>query len=388
MTMKKRLLIWGGVLLAAVLAYGLQRGFRYPPLQFDPSPVSTVLKSPDGWRLHGLGAYRRESVPPVVFRAWAPSPKLLFEVTLAGSTELTIENVHPEAELIGEGVEELSRDGLSRRLKVDWGMGENREIELRFPARERYRFAVIGDAGGRGELRWNYQRAAELGADFVIHVGDIAYYDDDFESAAQVIREAAMPSYVAIGNHDFHGGTRDRFRYFQEYFGPMNGAFELEGVYFLNLDTAADLVPAGRGKRGELLEELAASPPPGPLVVFTHRPFADPRVLRGTRDDPHALNRTAEADWLREQLLAMGADVMLAGHIHRTEDFDDQGLRTIIGGDGLGVRGTKRAMMVIGEFEPGLPVEFRQELLNMPTSAHSPEYAKDRGEPAEHDKVH
>ena len=135
MTMKKRLLIWGGVLLAAVLAYGLQRGFRYPPLQFDPSPVSTVLKSPDGWRLHGLGAYRRESVPPVVFRAWAPSPKLLFEVTLAGSTELTIENVHPEAELIGEGVEELSRDGLSRRLKVDWGMGENREIELRFPAR-------------------------------------------------------------------------------------------------------------------------------------------------------------------------------------------------------------------------------------------------------------
>ncbi|MBC8329213.1 MAG: metallophosphoesterase, partial [Planctomycetes bacterium] len=291
----------------------------------------------------------------------------------------------PGAGVSGGGAGAPGRDGLSRGRRVAFEAGRDREIRVVFPPRERYRFAAIGDTGGRGELRWCFQRAAELGADFILHVGDIAYYDGDFEAAAAAFREAAVPVYAAVGNHDFYGGTRYRFRYFQEHFGPMNGAFELAGVYFVNLDTAADLVPASGGRRGELLAELGASPPPGPLVVFTHRPFADPRVLEGKREDSHALNRAAEANWLRKRLLEMGADVMLAGHIHASFDFDDQGLRTVIAGDGLGVRGGK-ATILIGEFEPGRPVELRWEPLNMPESAWSPEYAEDRRQPAQHDQ--
>jgi hypothetical protein len=384
---KRRILLALALVLAVTLAYGLRRGLRYPPLQFDPPAVETVLRSPEGWRLHALGAYRREAVPPVVFRAWAPSPRLLFEVQGAGSTELTLENVHPAAEVLGEGVEVLGRDGLQLRLRVSWEAGQNREVEVRFPERERYRFAAIGDAGGRGELSWCFERAAQLEADFLLHVGDIAYHEGDFDAAAVAFREAPMPVYTAIGNHDFHGGFRYRFRFFQEHFGPLNGAFELAGNYFLNVDTAADLVPADRGNRGALLAELRDSPPPGPLLVFTHRPFADPRVLSGKRDDPHALNRTREADWLRDEVLGLGAQAMLAGHIHNSFDFDDQGLRTIIVGDGLGVRGDK-AKILVGEFAPGLPFEFRWEPLEMPESAWSPEYDGDRKRPANYEKLH
>ncbi|RMH02261.1 MAG: hypothetical protein D6702_09230 [Planctomycetota bacterium] len=382
----RRFLLFAAV-AAALAGLALLRGLRYPPLQLDPDTVETELRSPEGWTLYARGAYRRQAVPPVVFRAWSPEPRLLLEAERAGTVELTLENVHPDASVSGRGVRELARTGLQRRLAVAVEAGDAVEIAVSFPARERYRFAAIGDAGGRGELRWCLQRAADLGADFLLHVGDIVYYEDDADAAAAALREAPIPVFAAIGNHDFHGGSRGRFRWFQEFVGPLNCVWELGGVTFLLFDTAADLVPAGAGRRGGLLKALVERPPTGPLIAVTHRPFADPRVLSGRRADPHALNRAAEADWLRSRLLDIGTTAMITGHIHASFDFDDRGLRTLIAGDGLGVRGDQ-ATILIGDYSPGQSPEFHWEPLAMPESAWSPEYDQDRRRPEEYEKLH
>lgn len=384
---RRRFLALVGGAAAAGLGLSLRRGLRYPPLQLDPSALPASLRSPHGWRVHAHGAYRRETEPPVVLRAWSPEPSLLIEAEHDGVAELSIENLHPEATVSGDGVEELEREGLRRRLRFALQGGGHRELAFRFPDRARYRFVAIGDAGGRGELSWCLQRAVDLGADFVLHLGDIAYQEGDFEAAAVAFRACPVPIFAAIGNHDFHGGFRHRHRYFQEYFGPLDCAWELAGVRFLNLDTAADLVPADRGDRGALLREVRATPRSGPLVVYTHRPFADPRVLAGKRSDPHALNRTAEADWLRAVLLELGTVAMLCGHIHASYDFDDRGLATWISGDGLGVRGDK-ARILVGEFAAGGPLALRWEPLAMPSAAWSPEYAAERRDPAIHEAWH
>lgn len=367
---RRRLLLLVLLLLGAGVVLSLAQGLRYPPLQFDPPPWPQEAVSPAGWRAEGLGAYlRREAeADRPVFRAFVPEPAVVLKGTRGGEVRLRMENLHPEAVLENAGDVTETVDGLQREVVLDLPFGAVRTLRWRFPARDRYRFVAFGDAGGAGELEFCLRRAAELGADFVLHLGDLAYRHDDFPNAARRFLASPLPVYVAVGNHDFHGGHRYRFRFFQEHFGPLNSWFELGGVFFLNLDTAGDTIPPWGGGRGRLLREVRrvreARPEP-PLVAFTHRPLNDPRVLQGLRDHPHALNRRTEADWLRRTLLDLGAVALLAGHIHESHDFDDGGLRTIISGEGLGQRGDA-ARILVGEYAPGEPPEFHWEPLQMP----------------------
>ncbi len=372
------LLLCGFGLLGALLLHGL----RYPPLQMDPPPLPRTYRS-EAFEASAEGAFLRsastsEDLPR--FRAFVPEPVLHFRAPDGGTVRFTIENLHPEARL-DDAQARVERQGLLATVALELRAGEDREQRWRFPSREHYRFVAFGDAGGSTELSWCLSRARELKADFILHLGDIAYDDADFASAARQFAAAPVPIYAVPGNHDFHGGHRYRYRFFQEHFGPLNSFFRLAGTDFLGLDTAADLVPADRGQRGALLRRVQdwrarsdAAGRPRPLVVYTHRPLADPRVVSGSRAKPHALNRRAEADWLRARLLAMDAQVLLAGHIHHTFDFDDRGLRTIISGAGLGADGPD-ARILVGDFTPGSAPEFHWEALRMPDSSHDPAHS-------------
>ncbi|MFQ5749672.1 MAG: hypothetical protein ACE5H3_09475, partial [Planctomycetota bacterium] len=70
----------------------------------------------------------------------------------------------------------------------------------------------------------------------------------------------------------------------------------------------------------------------------------------------------AEAGWLRRQLLDLGTTAYLAGHVHESWEFDDQGLPTFISGDGLMRRG-KPPKILIGKWVPGKAPQFRWEVL-------------------------
>ncbi len=362
-----------GALAAGGAAYGYWRGVRYPLLHFAGSGPDTA-GSAGGVEVSARGAAVLESSPELIrFRAFTPEPA--FTTRGRGEARIVVENLHRDAalEVTPEQAIAEDRSGLSRSLTLT-ATAETR-FSWRFPGAERYRFAAIGDTGGGTELEWVLRRGAELGAGFLLHLGDIYYEAGDFERAAVNLNAAAIPTYAAIGNHDFHDGWRALYPRFNSVVGPSNSRFTLGGVEFVNFDTAADFIPAARGRRARILESLTpleAGSAVRDRVAFTHAPLRDPDPVRD-----HAVSRVSEARWLREKLLASGTRNLLVGHLHIKEEFDDQGLHTIISGQGLGhadLIGDRPyrsfAEILLGDVEPGEPVRYQWQALDMPLGAH------------------
>ena len=250
-----------GALGALTLAggYAYVRGVRYPPLRFTPG-VAPVSVTHNGAQVSAQGAVFQslgdDSMPR--FRAFTPEPRLRIRVPEGRPWQVQLHNVHREASLStgnAAGVSE-QRHGLARI--VSGQVGGELELSWRFPQRERYRFAIIGDSGGGKELQWVLRRSAELQADFLLHTGDLHYQPGDLASAAKVFESTTIPSYVAIGNHDFHDGLQAIYDRFVHYIGPRNSTFRLAGVQFVNFDTATNFWPAKRGARYRLIQRLPA----------------------------------------------------------------------------------------------------------------------------------
>lgn len=357
--------------------YAWHRGMRYPPpLLAGTGPVThasagSVQLAAEGAAFQGMDgeAFR--------YRAFVPEPSFQASGDGGRETAIIVENLHPGARLEpgtgSRGMDE-SRQNLERTVTLAPAPGGEAAISWRFPKTGQYRFAAIGDSGGGTELQWVLRRAAELGADFLIHLGDLYYEKGDFDRAAENLAQADIPVYAAIGNHDFHDGWEVLYPEFHRVAGPSNSIFTLGGIEFVNFDTAADFIPAERGRRARILGALqpldAASV--RDRVAFTHMPLRDPDAERS-----HAVGRRSEARWIRQRLLATGTRNLLVGHIHIKEEFDDQGLHTYITGQGLahadliGPQAYRQyAEILLGDVEPGEPVRYRWQSLKMPFEAH------------------
>lgn len=368
----------GGGIAAGGAAYVYARGVRYPLLRLAGAAPPTG-SSATGVEVSARGAVFQDSGRTGHgYRAFVPEPA--FTVRGDGAAvRIVVENIHPGASLEVDGTAAArravseDRAGLTREITVE-AAGETR-LGWRFPGVEQYRFAAIGDSGGGAELRWVLRRAAELGADFLVYLGDIYYEEGDFERAAEHLNGADIPTYAAIGNHDFHLGWQALYPTFHRVVGPSNSVFTLGGVEFVNIDTAADYIPANRGRRARIIDNLKPIEPGAGIrdrVAFTHTPFRDPDPERG-----HAVSREAEARWLRERFLASGTRTLLAGHIHIKAEHDDEGLYTYISGQGLGHADLigprpyrQYAQILLGDVAPGEPVRYQWQPLEMPFEAH------------------
>jgi 3',5'-cyclic AMP phosphodiesterase CpdA len=215
-----------------------------------------------------------------------------------------------------------------------------------------------------------------LGADFVLHLGDVNYSTGDLERAAEAFDTSPVPVYVAIGNHDFHDGGRSVHDVFARRIGPRNSTFALGGVRFVNLDTSVFAFPSSAGSRGRLVGNLPpiADTSSGirEYVVFTHKPLSDPRATEN-ESYSHSLG-WLEARWLRRQMLPRGMTTLLAGHIHIATEFQDQGVKTYVSGEGLAhadlIVDRPVARILVGEVAPGQSVKYRWEALDMPFATH------------------
>lgn len=373
----RRRFLWlaGCGLAAGGGAYAYNRGIRFPLFHLvDNGPVTR-------WKENGIevlargACFQERAQDAFRFRAYVPEPVFEVRGDRAGAAKIIVENLHRDAilqvEATPSGMDE-ERDNLTRVLDVAQDPGTQTRFSWRFPKQERYRFAAIGDTGGGTELEWVMTRAVQLEADFLLHMGDFYYEEGDLERAAANLNKAAIPTYAAIGNHDFHHGLRAVYPRFNRLIGPSNSLFTLGGIEFVNFDTAADFIPAVRGTRAQLVEALKPVDAGGDIrgrVAFTHKPLADPDTERD-----HDVDRPAEARWLRSRLLAAGTKNLLAGHIHVKEEFDDQGLRTYVTGQGLAhadlIVERPYAEILLGHVEPGEPVRYQWQALNMPFEAH------------------
>lgn len=369
-----------GALLAAGLTWillGIPGGLRYPPLQYELDPAPAAVTS---WRQHvearGQGAFfQHEREGRLRFRALVPEPRITLTALAGAQVRLEIGNVHPAARLDAGGaglVVHETREGLVRTVEATLPTGIELELAWRIPPADTYRFATIGDTGGWTELAWALERAAALGAQFVIHLGDLHYAPGEIHTSARIIEDSPVPVYVAIGNHEFGEGELDLVEDFVRYFGLRNYDFQLLDTRFVILDSAASTFPPSAGTRGRLLRSL----PPvdtdearfSEYVVITHRPLVDPR-----KGESHDIGGR-EAGWLRQQIDRLGARHLLAGHIHQSLEHRDGELHTWIAGEGLGhadlVAGRPVARILLGEVRADRPLRLWWEALEMPLGAH------------------
>ncbi len=365
MKLSRRTLLAAG-LIGAGSTYVWQRGLRYPRLSFEPTALSNFVK------LKGVTT-QLENLIAVdlglnLFRAYAPEPA----IKLASSTKpltLTINNVSNKAKLAVVSKSFIKLDetvnGIDRLITLE-PFKEKIELRWQLPNDTSFRFAVIGDTGANLELDACLNRSLELDADFLLHLGDFNYVDGEYQQAIDKFQNAPLPCFVSIGNHDFRddGLVYQRFR---KQIGPMNNAFTLNGVRFVNLDTAADFFPASAGNRGELLQALAGNPQP--QLIFTHRPLKDPRP----RDD-HEVGGFNEVNWLAKAIKAAGGGIYLNGHVHHSAEFDFMGIRQYTVGEGLGhedlVLQKKSAKFLIADISPEAQIELNWQALNIPWLSH------------------
>lgn len=338
-SLKGKILLAFGVSLFGFVGLGwFAFGLRLPPIQWEPSELPTMQEDPSGsYFVEADGAYFKGMEDgAMLFRAFVPEPTLVISSKRDAEVLVAIENLSPKLE--DRGIQAGKILGLKRTYRFDLSPGVGMVVQPRFPtSKTHYSFAAIGDTGGGQEMQRALVHAELMGADFLLHLGDIEYEEGALVNAAVWMEQSLVPTYVSIGNHDFHDGLRLVHRIFRDLVGPRNSHWTTAGVHFINVDTAADTYPAHQGDRGDMVRALLEKAQPArEVVLLTHRPILDPREPIDSGDEGHAVGSAAERAWLMEQFRGLGVDLMLHGHIHQSIAYETEGIATYIVGNGLG----------------------------------------------------
>lgn len=358
-------------------SYSYHRGVRIPPLDWEPA-LHPQQHSLDGFDFQVSSLIRsRAQVAEgmsISFRAYSPQPALSIQAERQGSIRFSVNNVSRHARLrIIEGTKAKVSEvvnGITRSVEITMSGTDTIQLEWQLPTPSNYRFASIGDTGGQLELGWCIQRAAALGAEFLLHLGDFNYHKDDYASAVNLFNHAPIPCYVSIGNHDFHENGAIYPKFLQDV-GPLNHQFAIGKTRFANFDTAANTLPYSSGHRGRLFKQLIREKSAyAHTVAFSHRPLYDPST-----DGDHDIGSDGERDWLVHSLQQANVGTLLSGHIHIHHRSERHGIDNIIVGQGLGhqdliVNDNHYSKMAVGEVAADNSVAFDFAPLAMPMNLH------------------
>ncbi|GHA05386.1 hypothetical protein GCM10008090_13710 [Arenicella chitinivorans] len=362
---------------AAGLGYSYHRGLRYPRLSLEPRALDSALNTQGAQlRLTDLVAIKQRSSNSSVnftLRAVTPTPSLHL-LTQGTQLEVEINNVLPNAKLrvqtqAKSDIQEQI-DGINRRLKISSKSHDEITLSWEHGLDDGFDFAVIGDTGGGLELDWCLNRAVELGAQFLLHLGDFNYTAGEYDRAIHQFHHAPLPCYISLGNHDFNDSGLMYHRFLAE-LGPLNAHFTVAGTRFINIDTAADFFPAQAGLRGDMLQRLAKVPSSVEnTLMFSHSPLRDPRP-----NDDHEVGGINEVAWLLSMANNLNTSDYLCGHVHHSAELDIGGLRQWTAGEGLGhedlIHQRQVAQLLLGRVEIGRAVAYRWQDLSMPWSMHT-----------------
>ena len=310
--------------------------------------------------LRGPWALRVDATSAVVrWDGCAPAPAEVLVAPEDGGDEASVTGTQTAAELTTsydalQGVppdlpgtyylSEVALTGLAPATCYRYAIAAEPEAGGRFctarPSGSSFRFLAIGDTNptlGDSTMRVLDAVLPEK-PDFIVHVGDIQYYASLFESwsawfpiMSPLLRAGAFQP--AIGNHESEipGEYED---YYLRYFGGAgfdgddeHYRFESGGVWFFSLDTEESL-DAGSPQAEWLEAELAdAAAQPGFRfsIVYFHKPFI---TLSEYSQDKAARQHFAPI------FLANGVRLVLQGHVHGYERFEENGLAYITTGGG------------------------------------------------------
>ena len=330
---RRNFLLGAGLTGIAATGYAYQRGLRFPPLSFEPrpAPIGAHIKHLKVSGEHLIRTQRDDS-SMLHFRAIAPEPRLQIAAHKATTITLVVGNIATDAVLQNtQGTMSEQHKGINRQLTIQLARNEQVQLHWQLPKLKDYTFASIGDTGGDLELAWCIQRAHELGARFLLHLGDFNYQSGDYQRAIQLFGDAPLPCYVAIGNHDFHDNGLIYNAFLNE-IGTLNHRFNIGNTRFVNIDTAASFLPYGAGLRGALFKAMRQDERQyASTVAFTHKPLHNP-----ASGSDYQVGANRESDWLANALKKVGIKTLLSGHIHVFDRQTFDGIDNIIVGQGLG----------------------------------------------------
>ena len=362
----------------ALSAYSYQRGIRLPTLHWNPLAISNQFQIDTIEQAYGTDLIQTPLPKPseqnnysASFRAFAPQPSLVLQTKGPNKLLISISNISPDAVLSSVTddviISEMS-DKTKRSVSIETKSESIITLQWKLPEVSQYTFASIGDTGGDKELVWCIQRAHDLGAKFLLHLGDFNYQDGDYQRSIDAFNNAPLPVYVTIGNHDHHNNGAIYSRFTDE-IAPLNNVLNIGKTRFVNMDTAVNILPYGAGSRGELLKLMTSDNNYTDTVAFTHRPLHDP-----VENSHHDIGSSRERDWLIASLKSVDAKTLLSGHIHIYDRSDFDGIDNIIAGQGMGhqdllINGDA-SKMVVGHVDSAGGVVYTAEPLAMPMELH------------------
>ncbi len=219
------------------------------------------------------------------------------------------------------------------------------------------RFAVVGDLQrtSRAEF-WRESNpeerrrlVAEIAArspDFVVALGDLVFQGSSrrdwefFDALTAPLREAGIPIFPLLGNHEYWLSSRIALRNFFERFPTLAGrrwhadTYGSLGLLFLDSNERELGREAWREQEawlGETLARFDADPAVRGVVVFVHHPpFTNSTV---TGDELHVRRAFVPSFAAARKTLAM-----VAGHVHSYEHFVRGGKTFLVAGGGGGPR--------------------------------------------------
>lgn len=355
-------------------AYINHRGLRYPRLSFEPRPLSLSRDNPvASLSLQNFIFTDNGEAEAIGIRAIAPEAQLAVTPSSSPLT-ISINNIAHNSVLriSGSATAQISEDitGINRTLLISNGQKKDIVLKWALPQNDEATFAVIGDSGGGDELGWCIRRASQLGANFLLHLGDFNYGKGEYEAAINQFHNSPIPVFVTIGNHDFNDSGLV-YHKFREQIGPMNNAFSIAGCRFTNIDSAASRFPVYAGHRAQLIKQLKKTQQDfSDQVFFTHKPFEDTRA-----GEDHTMSGIGEIDWVHDNMLDLGVNDLLCGHVHRSTEIEFDGIRQWTSGEGLGFEDIRYqqqvARLLMADVQRGAKINYRWEPLNMPWHLHT-----------------
>ena len=293
----------------------------------DPPPSPAVFRL-DGHTLSVTGALVQDIQPEhFTLRAWAPTPTIqVIKPDGAGQVTLRLENLPRRVHLDASGPVDEDHQGLTHILH--FAPQVTRHLAFTDAERE-VTFAVLGDTGDSAIFSAALHMAANAGADFLIHVGDLLYRDEQIANLATILAISPLPVFVVRGNHDYRNTARINFMH---RLAPPYYSFQMGGASFIILDNGADYVPTfwRRSTQYQWLTDALRVARDGPLFVAMHIPPFDPRA--GPRQAP--MRDKAFAQQLMRDFVAAGVDAVLTGHVHASYIWVRGGIPYVVSGEG------------------------------------------------------
>jgi len=177
-----------------------------------------------------------------------------------------------------------------------------------------------------------------LNGDLPMHGGDRSDYRT-YKTETQAWRDAHLRIFPVLGNHEFAGcEIRQCLQNWWQTFPELKThrwySVQLgTKLFVIGLDSNDSLLP-GSAQHRWLETQIAALPKSFQFVLITlhHEPVGDIQV--GADDNPRP-NEMALADLLKSESLKSNARfVVIAGHIHNYERFEQDGVAYLVSGGG------------------------------------------------------